>query len=61
MWNIKRFVVTAIIAATGIVTEVLKISVNNRKAFNRLSAINSHAKNVPHNTENDTIRNLKPE
>jgi hypothetical protein len=62
MWNMKCFVIPAIIGATGIVTRGLKIYGNNtRKAFNRFCTKNSCTRNIIHHKESATIRNLKPE
>jgi hypothetical protein len=58
----KCFVIPVIIGATGIVTEGLKISgINTRKTFNRFSTKNICTRNIAHNKESATIRNLKPE
>jgi hypothetical protein len=34
---------------------------NIRKVFNRFSTKDSHTRNIAHNKESATIRNLKPE
>jgi hypothetical protein len=62
MWNMKCFVISVIIGATGIVTKGLKnIGKEYRKAFNRFSTKNRCTRNITHYKESTTIRNLKPE
>jgi hypothetical protein len=63
IWNMKCFVTSIIIGATGIVTRGLKKKSgnNNRKAFNRFFTKNSCTRNITHFKESVTIRKLKPE
>jgi hypothetical protein len=63
MWNMKYFVVPAIIGATGIVTKGLKKyleTIPGKLSINSLQK-NSCTRNITHYKESATIRNLKPE
>jgi hypothetical protein len=57
----KCFVITVIIGATGIVTRGLKKKTKQYQESIQKTIKNSCTRNITHNKESATIRNLKPE
>jgi hypothetical protein len=55
MWDMKCFVIRVITGATGIISTVLKIYVNNTRTFDIFSIKNRLARNITLHKESATI------
>ena len=55
MWNLKCMIILVIIAATRIVTKIVKIGSHTRKKFNRSTIKDSYTLNMTNNMESTAV------